>query len=244
VGAVTHTVSDLAKNQKEMVHSTIKISSFLTQTKDSFEKGRKEVASTALNLENIRDKSSQMSNQIRHLSEKINQINKIIGTIREVTEKINLLSLNASIEAARAGEQGRGFAVVANEVRKLAERTDRFTKDIMDLMEDIRSSATTTVFSNEENLKSVENGVDSIESTSHVFENVKKDIQSLGGSVEKLIEFIHHQKNAFDQIDISIKAINTGLKENLIGIQENLSATRNLNSAAKMLKGQVDHFRV
>jgi methyl-accepting chemotaxis protein len=134
------TISDLAKSQKFMIKNTKTITSFLQKTKESFEKGHTELDLTVSLLKEIMAKSKNMSEQIGHLSEKVNQISKVISTIREVTEQINLLALNASIEAARAGEQGRGFSVVANEVRKLAERTDRFTSDIVDLVQDILSS--------------------------------------------------------------------------------------------------------
>lgn len=115
-----------------------------------------DATSMIISIQHTSQKEEELANNISQLSQEADQIKNVLTVIADIADQTNLLALNAAIEAARAGEHGRGFAVVADEVRKLAERTQKSLVEIHITVNSIVQSIDDTGSQMKENIQEIE----------------------------------------------------------------------------------------
>lgn len=167
----------------------------------------KESNDAALDIQNIIIETNESASKIENASQMISSI----------AEQTNLLALNAAIEAARAGEHGRGFAVVADEIRKLAEQSNNFTKDILDIISELTIKTETAVVTMKNVGSIVGEQTQSVKNTSEKFTGIEKAIENIKDIVISINE-------SSESMDIK--------KAEIMDILQNLSAIAQENAAS------------
>ncbi|MDF3200616.1 methyl-accepting chemotaxis protein [Pseudomonas sp. 1912-s] len=138
INEVTYGVQDVARNAE---HAASEMRDAQVQA----EQGQLNIDGSLQRIDQLSTTISQAVEVIRTLSTESTQIGGVLEVIRSIADQTNLLALNAAIEAARAGEQGRGFAVVADEVRLLAQRTQKSTAEIQSMIERLQGHSEAAV---------------------------------------------------------------------------------------------------
>ncbi|WP_374105187.1 methyl-accepting chemotaxis protein [Pseudomonas sp. MTM4] len=138
-------MNEMVATVQEVARSASLAADSTKQTEAEAAQGRRMVEQTMQEIADLTGDLSQARSVVEKLAKDSYDIGTVLDVINGVAEQTNLLALNAAIEAARAGEHGRGFAVVADEVRSLAQRTQRSTQEIHAIIERLQSGATTAV---------------------------------------------------------------------------------------------------
>jgi len=182
------------------------------------------------------------SQKVATLGKNSEQIGEIVQVINDIADQTNLLALNAAIEAARAGEQGRGFAVVADEVRKLAERTTKATKEIAEMIKQIQKDTFAAVETMNEGTEAVEKGRDSAYRAGQSLKQIIKGAEETLKVVDQVAIASEEQSTAAEQISRNIDGINNITKETTLGIQQIAKASEELNNLTANLQTIASQF--
>ncbi len=135
-------------------------------------KGGEAVERTVAGILTIRETVAETTRKVKRLAESSQEISKIVALISQIASRTNLLALNASIEAARAGEAGRGFAIVADEVRQLADRAAKASKEIEQIVLQIQSETGSVMTAMEEGTQQVIEGTKLAEQAKRSLEDI------------------------------------------------------------------------
>jgi twitching motility protein PilJ len=207
-------------------------------------KGGDAVERTVAGILDIRETVAETTRKVKRLGESSQEISKIVGLISAIASRTNLLALNASIEAARAGDAGRGFAIVADEVRQLADRAAKSSKEIEQIVLQIQSETSGVQQAMEIGTQQVIDGTRRAEQARQSLTDIIQVSHRIETLVLSITEDTVKQTETSRTVSQVMQSVELSAQETSQESQRVSASLQNLVGVARSLQDSVERFRV
>ena len=244
ISNIANNMDSVSQISNNAVHSLNNSLNLLIGTNKQTKEGMGLLNTVKNSILKINTQTEVLSDTINRLSENSNHIGEILTVINDIANQTNLLALNAAIEAARAGEAGRGFAVVADEVRKLAERTQKSTSEIEEIIVTLQNETESAAQEMDTAMVAVNEGVTSVEQTMNGFNIIASSISDTNNDINNVSAQISNQYNNIQMLGDNVQVVASGVEESNSAVNEVASTVTHLQEKAVKLKALVSRFQV
>ncbi|XWO35500.1 methyl-accepting chemotaxis protein [Pseudomonas luteola] len=228
INEVTHAIQDVARHAEQA-------SGEVQSAERRADQGQVSIQTSLHQTEGLSDTILQAAEVIESLAQESTQIGTVLDVIRSIADQTNLLALNAAIEAARAGEQGRGFAVVADEVRLLAQRTQKSTQEIHAMIERLQTNSGAAVRVIQESRQASQHTIEQAGQASDSLEQINQTLRNLAAVNASIASATLQQSHVVEEINQSVVQV-AGLA------QTNATASVQTSQASQQLRGIADQL--
>jgi methyl-accepting chemotaxis protein len=234
IASVSATLAEASSSQAEALEKTVsameEMSAMTRQNAENAGLAKQLADGMGASVDKANNSMTSMVSAMQQISERSEEIGKIIKTIDEIAFQTNLLALNAAVEAARAGEAGAGFAVVAGEVRNLSQRAAEAAKNTSDLIEST--------------IMVVSAGTMLVEETSTDFADVATSVKKVTELVSEISAATSEQSRGIADVSRAITDIDKITQQTASSSHEVASSSEELSDYAERVKGIVDTLNV